>query len=51
VSQFTSPSVAEHQDPSLRQSETRPRGSRATAQDHAEDREVVTAVYRMDTVV
>jgi hypothetical protein len=41
----------ECQDPSLRQSETRPRRSRTTAQDRAEDREVTTAVYRMDTIV
>jgi hypothetical protein len=41
----------EHQNPSLRQSETRPRHSRTTAQDHVEDREVTTVVYRMDTVV
>jgi hypothetical protein len=41
----------EHQDPSPRQSETRLRRSHATAQDHAEDREVPTAVYRMDTTV
>jgi hypothetical protein len=41
----------EHQDLSPRQSETRPHRSRATAQDRAEDREVMTAVYRMDTVV
>jgi hypothetical protein len=34
----------EHQD-------TRPRRSHATAQDHAEDREAATTVYRMDTVV
>jgi hypothetical protein len=39
------------QDPSLRQSETRPRRSHATAQDHVEDREVVAVVYRMDTTV
>jgi hypothetical protein len=42
---------SEHQVPSPRQPEARPRRSRATAQDHAEDREVTTAVYRMDTVV
>jgi hypothetical protein len=41
----------EHQDPSMRQSKTRPCRSRATAQDRAEDREVTTAVYRMDTVI
>jgi hypothetical protein len=41
----------EHQDPSPRQSETRPRRSRTTAQDCAEDREVATAVYRMDIAV
>jgi hypothetical protein len=41
----------ERQDPSSRQSETRPRRSRATTQDRVEDREVATAVYRMDTVV
>jgi hypothetical protein len=41
----------ELQDPSPRQSETRPRCSRATAQDRAEDREVASAVYRMDTAV
>jgi hypothetical protein len=41
----------EHQDPSLRQSETRPHRSRATAQDRVEDREVTTAVYRMDIAV
>jgi hypothetical protein len=40
-----------HQDPSPRQSENRPRRSRTTAQDRAEDREVVTVVYRMDTVL
>jgi hypothetical protein len=40
-----------HQDPSLRQSETRLRRSCATAQDRVKDREVATAVYRMDTVV
>jgi hypothetical protein len=34
-----------------RQSETRPRRSRATAQDRAEDCEVVTAMYRMDTAI
>jgi hypothetical protein len=37
----------ERQAPSPRQPETRPRRSRATAQ----DREVATAVYRMDTAV
>jgi hypothetical protein len=41
----------ERQDPSPRQSETRPCRSRATAQDRAEDREVATAVYKMDIVV
>jgi hypothetical protein len=41
----------ERLDLSQRQQETRPRLSRATAQDRAEDREVVTAVYRMDTAV
>jgi hypothetical protein len=39
------------QDLSPRQQETRPHRSRATAQDRAEDREVVTAVYRINTVV
>jgi hypothetical protein len=41
----------ERQDLSPRQSETRPRRSRATAQDRAKDREVTAAVYRMDTAV
>jgi hypothetical protein len=41
----------ERQDPSPRQSETRPRCSHATAQDRAKDREVATTVYRMDIVV
>jgi hypothetical protein len=41
----------ECQDPSPRQSESRPRRSHATAQDRAEDREVMTVVYRMDTAV
>jgi hypothetical protein len=41
----------ERQNPSPRQSETRPCRSRATAHDRAEDREVATAVYMMDTVV
>jgi hypothetical protein len=41
----------ERQDPSPRQSETRPCRSHATAQDRVEDREVTTAVYKMDTVV
>jgi hypothetical protein len=41
----------ERQDLSSRQSDSRPRHSRAIAQDHAEDREVTTAVYRMDTTV
>jgi hypothetical protein len=41
----------EHQDPSLRQQETRPRRSRAIAQYRAEDREAATAMYRMDTAV
>jgi hypothetical protein len=41
----------ERQVPSPRQPEARPRHSRATAQDRAEDREVATAVYRMDTAV
>jgi hypothetical protein len=36
---------------SPRQSEARPRRSRATAQDRAENREVAAAVYRMDTAV
>jgi hypothetical protein len=42
---------SEHQVPSLRQPEARPRRSRATAQDRAEDCEVAAAVYRMDTTV
>jgi hypothetical protein len=37
----------ESQDPSSRQSDSRPRRSRATTQ----DREVMTVVYRMDTAV
>jgi hypothetical protein len=41
----------ECQDLSLRQQETRPCRSHATAQDHAEDREATTVVYRMDTTV
>jgi hypothetical protein len=41
----------ERQAPSPRQPETRPRRSHATTQDRAEDREVTTAVYRMDTAV
>jgi hypothetical protein len=41
----------ERQNQSLRQSETRPCHSRTTAQDSLEDREVVTVVYRMDTIV
>jgi hypothetical protein len=41
----------ERQDPSPRQSETRPHRSSITAKDRAEDREVATAVYKMDTVV
>jgi hypothetical protein len=41
----------ERQVPSPRQLEARPHRSHATAQDRAEDREVMTAVYRMDTVV
>jgi hypothetical protein len=41
----------ERQDPSPRQSETRPHFSSITAKDCAEDREVATAVYRMDTVI
>jgi hypothetical protein len=41
----------ERQDPSLRQQETRPHHSRATAQDHVEDRGAATVVYRMDTTV
>jgi hypothetical protein len=41
----------ERQDPSLRQLETRPHRSHATAHDCVEDREVATAVYRMDTAV
>jgi hypothetical protein len=41
----------EHQDPSLRQSKTRPCRSHATAQDRAENCEVATAVYRMDTAI
>jgi hypothetical protein len=41
----------EHQVLSLRQPEARPRRSRATAQGRAEDREVATAVYRMDTTI
>jgi hypothetical protein len=41
----------EHQNPSSRQSETRPRRSHATTQDCAEDREVMTTMYRMDTVI
>jgi hypothetical protein len=41
----------ECQDLSPRQQETRPRCSRATAQDRAEDREAATAVDRMDTAV
>jgi hypothetical protein len=40
-----------HQDLSPRQSKTRPHRSRATAQDHAEDREVASVVYRMDNAV
>jgi hypothetical protein len=41
----------ERQDLSPRQLETRPRRSRATAQDRVEDREVAPPVYRMDTAV
>jgi hypothetical protein len=41
----------ERQDPSLRQQETKPRRSRATAHDRVEDREAATAVYRMNTAV